>query len=205
MKTYKNFPLLVLVATLGLGASKCAHPVSVQDTSAMAAEANDATVIIEGCGNQPVVGYTYCRVPEGSDAKTKNITLIAPPSECSDKDSCVDFKVYYPDGSQPALGVTVPKGQTRVTLPWNKLLGRDTFEKADRGFWPVIMTVKWIAPDGQQKKTLVEGEIRLRVTSQGYEALQEVEESQNYAWHWNDKLSKYRMSTSGRAYAGRIQ
>jgi len=193
----------VVLAFLGLGAARCAHPVKVQDGSAMASESNDATVIIEGCGNQAVVGYTYCRVPAGSNAETKVVTLIAPPSDCDDKTSCVSFKVYFPDGSQPAYGIEVPKGQTRVTVAWSKLLNRTTFETADRGFWPVIMTVKWTAPDRQPKQTLVEGELRLRVTNVGYEALNSVEQNENYAWAWNDKQMNYRMTTAGRAYAGK--
>lgn len=203
MKKYSLVPVVVALALLGLGAARCAHPVKVQDGSAMASESNDATVIIEGCGNQAVVGYTYCRVPAGSNTDTKFITIIAPPTDCDDKDSCISFKIYFPDGSQPAYGIQVPKGQTRITVLWSKILGRSTFETADRGFWPVIMTVKWTAPDRQPKQTLVEGELRLRVTTAGYEALNDVAENENYAWRWSDKQLVYRMSTAGRAYVGR--
>jgi len=186
---------------LALSAARCSQYAVNMDSSANAAEAGDATVIIEGCGSQPVVGYTYCRFEEGLNAETTTLTLHAPPVIC-DRESCIDVQIFFPDGS-PSLGFSIPRGETKATVLMSDLIKRKEFTKQDRGFWPVLLTIRYIGPDGE-RLTFAEGEIRLRVLSKNYVPLHEIRDSAEYAWRWRSKEGQlFRMSTSGRAYTGK--
>jgi len=187
-----------LVAFLGLGASKCTHGVRPDSSTVFAAEANDKTVIIEGCGSQPVVGYTYCRMREGGPTSGK-ITLIAPPVKCQ-TEPCVSFTLFFPDGS-PSLGYTLPMGQTRLDVPWRELTKTDTFNKQQRGFWPVVMKWKWLDINGREYESYSEGEIRLRVLSSNYVPLHEIRAVPNFVWAWGEGKNQFRMTTAGRSSA----
>lgn len=192
----KRVALILTMGFLGLGASQCAHKVAL-DQSAFAIEANDATVVIEGCGSQPVVGYTYCRFREGAPT-TGFLSLLAPNADCN-ADSCVSFQVFFPAGT-PALGISVPKGQNRAKLLLKDLVKRDTFQKDDRGFWPVLMSVKFMGSDGNEHEMRAEGEIRMRVLAAKYTPLQEVENDPNYVWQWSEGKTVFKMTTAGRAW-----
>jgi len=185
------------VAFIGLGASECAYKKVPDISSVFAAEANDKTVIIEGCGSQPVVGYTYCRKREGAPTDGK-VTLIAPPVECG-KESCVSFEVFFPDGS-PTLGLSLPAKATRLDVSWKDLTKTEAFQKNQRGFWPVVMRWKWIsAVDSKEYESFAEGEIRLRVTAANYLSLHESREDPNFVWKWSEGKTQFRMTTAGRA------
>ena len=56
----------------------------------------DSTAIVEGCGNRPIVGFTYCRQMEG-EAADKAIIFVAPPSKCK-ADHCAFLKVWNSHG-----------------------------------------------------------------------------------------------------------
>jgi hypothetical protein len=198
MNGTRSFLLITLCAVLLLGMSRCAA-VQPDPSQVFAMEANDATVMISGCGSQPVVGYTYCRVEEGQ-AGDLSLTLHAPPVKCRSR-PCVSFRIFYPSG-HPTEGVTVPDGQTAVTIPWKNLLQRDTFGVGDRGFWPVVMEWKWLDAQGNEHTSVAEGEIRLRVLSRGYEPLHEVTDHPAFAWRWTDSGHEFRLSTAGRASVG---
>jgi hypothetical protein len=190
----------LLLAFLLLGASECAHLRIVPDTTPVGAqEANDATVIIEGCGNQPVSGYTYCRVTEGGPT-TGILTLIAPPALCKEE-SCVFFKIFFTNG-EPALGLSVPRGQMRVSIPWSDVVKRDTFLKDDRGFWPVLMETHWVDNNGLDRITFTEGEIRMRVLSKDYISLSSIQDDPNFQWTWSDDRARYKMTSAGRVWVG---
>ena len=195
---------LIFVAALGvftLGASRCSkYAVHIDTSPVFAQEANDATVIIEGCGSQPVVGYTYCRVREG-DPTSGTLRLAIPPTACQ-KASCAQVTVFFPDGT-PSLGFAVPRGVTHLDLEWKQMVKRPTFEKLDRGFWPILLEWWWIDADGNEHRSVAEGEIRMRVIGTSYVPLHEVEESNEYAWRWQDENGRYRMTTAGRAWSGR--
>lgn len=187
-----------LVAIFALGASQC-NTVRVDSSAVFAAEAGDKTVIIEGCGNQPVVGYTYCRVREG-DPTTGKITFIAPPVKCNTK-PCVSFTLFFPDGS-PSLGFQLPDNTTRLDVPWSDLTKTIGFNRQQRGFWPVVMRWKWLsAADGREYESYAEGEIRLRVLSANYLPLNEIHDDPNFAWAWVDGKKHFKMTTAGRAAA----
>jgi hypothetical protein len=194
--------ILFLVLTLAcMGMSSCTQ--AVRPDSAMAAvEAGDFTVIIEGCGNQPIVGYTYCKVTEG-DATAVPITIHVPPVQCREA-QCVFWKVYMPDGT-PDLGDAVPKGQTTVQLSWTKLLHRDKFWAGDRGFWPVSLEVHWVDSDGHDRSSFAEGEIRLRVLKLGYTSLDGIKDDVNFVWRWATGGYEMAETTGMRAYTGRKQ
>lgn len=193
--------LIAIMAVFTLGASNCSGVKMRPDTSsALAAEANDKTVIIEGCGSQPVVGYTYCRVREGSPVD-QTINFIAPPIKCKNE-PCVTFTIFFPNG-QPSTDIAVPRGKTSVTVAWKDIVKRDTFEKGDRGFWPVLMTYKWIDMSGNEFTSQAEGEIRMRVLAANYVPLNETGNDPNLVWKWSSGKTRFGFSTAGRAYAGK--
>lgn len=186
-----------LLAFLALGASECSHAVKPDISAITAAEAGDKSVLIEGCGSQPVVGYTYCRMREGTPTNG-SITLIAPPTDCGEE-SCVSFTLFMPDGSA-SLGYQLPKKITRQEVAWKDLVKTASFQKSQRGFWPVVMKWRWLsAIDGKPYESYAEGEIRLRVVAASYTPLHEIHEDPNFVWKWSEGKINYRMSTAGRA------
>jgi hypothetical protein len=180
----------------------CAHNWVKEDVAMAAIDGGDATVIIEGCGAQPIVGYTYCRVREG-DAASSKLSIIAPPAQCKEK-QCVFYKIFYPTG-EPAVGGAIDKGVARVDVPWKMLLGRDQFGKSDRGFWPVLLEVHWIDEAGHDRKSFAEGEIRLRVMAREYQALNAISNDSNFVWSWIEGTHIFKMTTGMRAFAGPVE
>jgi hypothetical protein len=166
--------------------------------------AGDLTAIVEGCGSQPIVGYTYCRVVEG-DAANQSLSFVGPPAECSDNpNGCVFVKVLDQNG-QIAWGATFPKGQTRVSVPWKTLLGSDQFQVGNRGFWEYVTEVHWLGPDHHDRVSRAQGEIRLRVYKKGYTPLDKVSGDPNFSWRWIDNGFEYKMTSSLRAYVAKVK
>lgn len=197
----KKFCLLLLASVFTLGASNCSGVKMRSDsTTVLAAEANDVTVIIQGCGQQPIVGYTYCRVREGSPT-SQLVTFMAPPIKCKTK-PCITYTVYYPNG-EPTKDIAVPDGKTQVSLSFADLTKRSAFIKFDRGFWPVVMKYRWIDQAGNEFTTTAEGEIRLRVLALQYVSLINSPNDPNLVWKWSNSGFKYGFSTAGRSYAGK--
>jgi len=193
-------PFLFLAFVLLLcGASNCSSGVK-KDTGMSALVAGDYTAPIEGCGNQLVPGYTYCRVTEG-DASDQLLYLVGPPSECEGDGPCVFYKVFFPTG-EPTLGGAFPRGETRVGILWSDLIKRSTFEKGDRGFWPFVLTIHWIDTDGRARETKSQGEIRLRVMSKTYTPLHNVMDDSNFVWAWVENKTRIRMTTGARTWVG---
>ena len=163
------------------------------------AQVGDTSVPIEGCGNQPIVGYTYCRITANA-VMPGSITVSVPPAQCRE-DNCVQWKLYRPDG-QEHLGGLVPKGQTKVTIPWRQILGRESVTTGDRGFWPIKVWVRWVDEDGRDRESSAEGEVRLRVIQNNYQPLNNVSGDRNFVWIWNEGNTFYRMTTALRTYVG---
>ena len=210
MSTAINYLVIIIGLSLGVqttawsfGKARAVQPDAVQD----AILAGDATGLVEGCGNQPVVGFTYCRLVEG-DAADQTISFIGPPAKCNDPDSCVFIKVFNQAG-QIAWGGSIPKDQTRVYVSWRKLLGCQDppatcqFQVGNRGFWTYDHEVHWIDPDGHDRKSISQGDIVLRVYHQGYTPLDKVEADPNFVWSWVDGNFIYHMTTGLRAYVGK--
>lgn len=193
---------ITLISTLlffCLGASSCGTTRVTPDTELSALKGGDSTGIVEGCGNQPIPGYTYCRKMEGDPANGK-LWFHAPPAQCPGDESCVSLRIYR-KGDDP-IGMTFPRGITRVGLEWKELLIRDRFEVFDRGFWPYDFTIKSLDDDGRDQFTFVDGEIRLVVYSKNYIPLHDVKEDPNYVWVWEDGGCVYKMTTGGRTHIG---
>jgi hypothetical protein len=173
---------------------------NIKIDSVMAAhEAGDVTVIIEGCGHQPIVGYTYCRKQEGS-AVENVFWLYAPPVTC-ETHPCVFWKIFLPTG-ELALGGNFEQNQTKIQVSWADLLKTDKFDLGHRGFYPVVMTVKWIDNDKRERQTVVDGEIRLRVFKRGYIPLNNASADPNFAIEWVQDGRPMKVTTGGRAYVG---
>lgn len=189
----------ILVGISGLAAS-CTKGVRL-DTAMAAIEAGDKTAPIEGCGQQLQDGVLVCRKTEG-DASQDQIVFVGPPAECAGKDPCVTFKIFYPDGS-PSYAGSIPRGMTRIPVPWEQLLKRSTFEKNDRGFWGYSYAIRYLGPDGKERMTYSDGFIFLVVTSQGYTSLHELPDDPNYAWSWVEDGAQVKLTTGARVYVAR--
>jgi hypothetical protein len=164
--------------------------------------AGDATGLVEGCGAQPIVGFTYCRVVEG-DAADQALSFIGPPAKCSDPNSCVFVKVFDQSGQGP-VGFSIPKGQTRVSVPWKTLLGSDQFQVLHRGFWSFVTEVHWTDADNHDRVSRSKGDIVLRVYKKGYVPLDKVSSDPAFTWQWVDGAYQYKMTSGLRAYIGKV-
>lgn len=204
MLTKSPYPsgLLLLGISLALTAAQCTKGVRL-DSAMGAVDANDNTAFIDGCGNQPIVGYTYCRISEG-DASNLSISLKVPPSECASKDACVFYTIFFPNG-EPSLGGSIHKGQTSQEIKWETLIKKPKFEIGDRGFWGVRVEIHYFDLDGNERISTVDGEIRLRVLKKDYLPLHNSKDDPNFVWIWNEGDHTYRMTTGGRAYTGKTQ
>jgi len=90
-----------------------------------------------------------------------------------------------------------------MSVNWSQLIGHDTFNIYDRGYWGFRYSIRFIAPDKREYKIESEGEIRLRVLKKEYTPLYASPENPMYAWTWVDNGWTVRMTTSGRAYVGK--
>lgn len=196
---FRIIPGLTVVALLSLGASDCTVP-RVVDKSANAAEAGDATALVSGCGGQPVPGYVYCRKKEGQITSVDKVTFYGPVGNC-ERDHCTFITILFPTG-EPSHSVVIPKDKTSVSVGWEKLTKRNTFEKLDRGFWPFLVKTYWTDSDGDERLTVQEGELRLRVYDKNYQPLNSLKESPDWGWQWENSGKLFRMTTAGRSWVG---
>lgn len=147
-------------------------------------EAGDKTALIQGCGNQLIAGYTYCRKLEGDNTNEK-ISFVIPSLKCESKDDeCASLTIFFPDGT-PSYGYIFKKGETVHRVNWSELTKKSSFDVEDRGFWPYIYRMKFIADDGRERETVTEGEIRLRVLRKSYISLSNIKEDINFVWKFN--------------------
>lgn len=191
MKTALRFGLIWFLTTpwaLGCARGRVT-PDLVSESSAMD---NDATVVIQGCGNQPIVGFTYCRVAEG-DSTDDKIYFLGPPSRCQ-REACVFMKVYDNQGTQ-VWGGSVPRGKTQIGVSWRELLSQSQglentqtsqayFDLSHRGFWSVNQLVYWRDKDGNERQSQAQGDIVLRIYKQSYTPLQEIADDPNFVWKY---------------------
>lgn len=193
--------LFLLGLSLALSGSACAAGrgrVALDPVTQSTAQDGDASAIIEGCGHQPIVGFTYCRVEAGSSA-SQMLSFIGPPSKCDQAQGCVYFKVW--DGSgQVVWGGSIPKGQTRVSVAWSALLSGASFQVNHRGTWTWNETVYWRDTDGRERISKAQGDLVLRVYQSGYIPLQEVGSDPAFVWTWVDGNCVYKMTSGLRAY-----
>lgn len=201
---HKMLYAILWVMFLSLCNSACvSHRVSLDPVTQSSINDGDATGIVEGCGNQPIVGFNYCRVSEG-DASDQSITFIGPPAVCNQKDSCVFVKIWNNQG-QLAAGVSIPKGSTRVQIPWKTLLAAPTFEVNSRGLWSWNTQVFYLGPDGKERSSTSQGDIVLRVYKKGYVDLHASETDPAYVWSWVMGEFQYKMTASLRAFIKKVQ
>ena len=165
-----------------------------------AIEGKDATGPIKACGHQPIVGYTYCRKKEGQVADDK-IWFYGPISNC-EREHCVYYKIYFPDGT-PSYEGKIPKDQTKEFVLWSSLIKSDAFTVGYRGLWRYVYTIYWVDNDGNERKSLSDGDIRLIVYSADYEPLHNSPENPNYAFTWSEDGFNFKMTTGLRMYIGK--
>lgn len=191
MKALQHVALLFCSLTISCGSI-------VIDDSVNAAEANDTTVILQGCGNQPISGFTYCRRTEGPITDQDVIYVHIPESNC-DRESCVEIQVFAPGGTQ-IPPIFVPRDRRLQPMHWAELVGRNEFNRGDKGLWTIGMIIYWKDNEGLERRTAMAGEIRLRVLADGYTSLHQSRGEGPYAFRW-DVEGPYRLgyTTSGRS------
>lgn len=184
--------------------------------------ANDATAMVQGCGNPPAVGIAYCRIAAGTSTDD-TIYFVAPPADCK-RDACAFLKVFDNTGAL-IFGAPFQKGETTLGVSWDVLLNLKqnvtsvpnvanvasvaaphVFDKSMRGFWSWNIQVYWLDTQGQERSTQAQGDIVLRVYDKTYVPLQAVLDDPNFVWSWqtlwNQKKYNYRATSSLRAYVG---
>ncbi len=185
--------LFVISCAFGMGAK----PPKI-DADMSAISGGDFTALIEGCGNQLIAGFTYCRITEGSTTD-QNLFFVGPVLDCN-RDNCIDFKIFNTKG-EVATGGSIPKGHQRVAVPWSKLVNRKSFELADRGLWLFTYTLYWQNENDLEEVAISEGEIRLRVVAANYIPLNNVGSDANFVWKWITRNGEVvRMTTGMRTY-----
>ena len=165
------------------------------DNSMQASLAGDTTGIVFGCGNQPVAGYTYCRRvegPIGNDA----LIFLAPIVKCKNE-PCRTLKIFSPESST-VYGSAFKEGSDEISVKWTDIVKRQVFDAQDRGFWPFIIEVRFTAEDGFEHKTILEGEIRLRILRKEYVSLHSVMDDTAFFWIWESHGHLLKVSASGR-------
>lgn len=195
-----RYSFICVLSLLLMGAApSCVSNRVKPDTSELSAiEANDFTVFIEGCKSPVETGFNFCRVSEGGVTAEQKIAFIVPPAKCKSDKECVYLKIIFPT-DRPPLSFAVPKNQTRLEITWDKILDRATFEKNDRGFWGVEQSWKWIDLDGNERESLSQGFIYLRVVAKNYTSLVNAEADPNFAWQWVENKNNFNLTTQGRA------
>lgn len=161
----------------------------------------DATGLAEGCGQQPSPLGMFCRMVEG-DIVGKSVQFIGPPADCA-REACVFVKVFNNQG-QLVFGDSIPKGKTRLDVPWKTLLGREKVEFEDRGFWSFTTSVFYIDLDGRERESKSQGDIVLRVFRKGYAPLSSVKNDPNFVWSWVDSGYLYKMTSGLRTFVSKV-
>ncbi len=179
----------------------CTPSVKLDSSLYAAFEANDKTGLIEGCGQQVISGFTYCRKKEGEIAGD-SLWFIGPPLKCNGEKPCITFKIFDDQGQLVGDGA-IPQGQTRVEVTWKSLLKRGTFEIADRGVWGFVYRARWNDPDGSERFTITDGEIVLRVYKREYLPLHEAPNDENLVLDWIENGQRIRVTTKGRTWVQR--
>lgn len=157
------------------------------------------TVPVQGCGHQPIAGFTYCRKTEGYSTK-ENLTFFAPMVIC-DKPPCVLLKIYAPNG-EPTLSLAFNERETLKNVLWQSLTGSPAFVQSNRGLWLYCLEITFNGPDKIEHKSIACGEIRLRVLNKDYTPLHNSKSDVNYAWIWKENAWIMKMTTNGRVFIG---
>lgn len=171
--------------------------VALDPVTSSTASDGDGTGIVEGCGNQPIVGFSYCRMSEGDNTSQK-ISFIGPPAKCNQKDACVFIKIWN-NQNQLVAGPSIPKGKTRVDLSWQDLVQSPTFQVGMRGIWTWNTVVYYLGPDGKERRSVAQGDIVLRVYKKGYVDLHTIDDDPAYVWEWTEGSNSYKMTSGLRA------
>lgn len=186
------FGLIVLAALLFC--ARCA-PATYSDPGPFPFEAGDTTALLSGCGERAAVGSLYCRYPAGWKP-TGDIVVVVPPVECA-AETCASVTIWASDLRKVFDG-TIPKGQTHLVIPWERLLGKDPVETRQRGFWPVLVKWSWVDPSsGETLTAAAEGEIRLRVHMKEYSPL--AYDPNESTWRWKTGGVDFSATDKGRA------
>ena len=193
---------LLSIFFLAFALSSCSAAVRKIDHQT-AVGAWDLTSLLSGCGqNQIGIGYLICRLPEQTRIADVSIEIHAPPNlECDDKNSCVHFKIFYPDG-RPTYAGAIPKGESYLSIPWSQLLDKEVLDLKDRGFYGVSVVIHYKGPQGITLKSYSNGYIFLHAVRREYVLLSDSGgEDENFVWKWKTKTNQLvKMTTGARVF-----
>jgi hypothetical protein len=163
---YKAICVLFFGFIIGItmGVSSCSQiPI---DKSVSAAQGNDPSVGLFGCGDDKVRNYVFCRLRENGN-QSDEVTFVVPGVTCK-RDNCVQIQIIKPDGS---FGLTqgLAKGQTQIALPISDITqSNSSVTKAIDGEYRVLVRVYFTGPDGTEYQNVMIGFIRINVLSAAY-------------------------------------
>jgi len=114
--------IFLSILMTGLLTASCREYPKIFDMALSAQEANDLTVIFQGC-REMTNGYLFCRLREGTRPRDVPMAILLPRVECK-RDSCAVVQFFMPDGS---LGhsQSAPKKQNRILFSLEELLGHN--------------------------------------------------------------------------------
>lgn len=205
--TRSQRPLLLLMVIIA--AVACAIPGAVKVDEVMAqqslrdaTQAGDTTLIVSGCGHQPIQGFTYCRVPEGDATAGFRVSIHMPLAQCMPEDrggprACITLYVLGPNGFETSFDV--PRGTLVLEKTLGELLGTQTFTRFDRGLVNLLAEIRWVDPEGNQRVSYAEGEVRVRVMARSYDTQKNLRFSENVVWRWQKDNAQFEMTSGTRS------
>jgi hypothetical protein len=168
----------------------------VIDSSVGAVESNDTTATVQGCGNPPIAGYTYCRKSVG-DATNDFIVFVAPVTKCN-APPCAEWKIFDAD-LQPIAGDFFSATTSTAKVYWSTITGKSTFDQNDLGIFPFEFKIRYLNNQDQEGSFFVQGEIRLRVLATKYISLDNTPNDSNFTFFNTYNGYQVKMTTAGRS------
>lgn len=159
---------LYLVLIFGLVGCSVRAPQAI-DYSQPAAESRDYTIVFEGCGQGPTVGYLFCRVTEGSLA-TQKITIYFPSVDCR-RESCIDWQFIQPSSDFGAFGA-LPARSNRVELTLKEIIQTaETVDESHDDEYLLASRIWYLNGQDEEFSVKAYGIVRLRVLKKLYTQL----------------------------------
>lgn len=164
---WRTWPLNVaLIAGVFLGASRC-QTVPI-DSKMSASEGGAATVVLCGMG-ECRRGMLFVQKQIGS-ATTAPIELKLVKRIGCDRDACVRFQVFNPDGSQGFSG-SIPNDEEAARFTLGDVIQSDEIRLTHDNEWLFKVVVFFKDSDGVERRTYGFAFIRVNAVSEEYEML----------------------------------
>lgn len=158
---------LILIVLFSLFASSCKEP-RIFDLSVSAAEGNDVTVVLSGCGEGFHDGYLFCRVVEGLPAD-QIITINIPKVDC-ERDNCALLQFFTPEGQLGFAG-GFKRGENEQKVPLSKIIDSEKISKEHDNEYRFRLDIRFKDADGYEHVIETKGLVRVWIKKEGYTSL----------------------------------